>query len=655
MRALRTLRPLVAVFLSIAAASLPTSASAGEGNCNGEVSSTFELIQKVVFDGHSCTTAACHSGPVRAGGLDLSAGVAFDNLVDRAPTSIPAEQYPGLSRVVPGSKARSLLWLNVAAASLPEEWKAPLRPMPQGGLPPLSAEELDLVRHWIEYGASRDGVVPGTENLFGACLPPPKPIEVEPLPPPPEGLGVQIRAPHQVLPPNRERETCFVSYYDVTDRVPEEFRSEDGTAFRYKRIDARQDPLSHHAVVLVYDGSADIHSPVWGPFACRGGSRDGESCDPTDPNACAGDAICASPPTQAVACIGFGPGDAGIGVADKSLFNTMATAVGGDTGVYDEAPLKGILLWNSHAFNVTDEPAKLDIWLNFDFAAPDEQLHRVRNFVDVSAIFKMHVPAFGADEVCHWNTLPAGARVLSLSSHVHQRGKRFRIFEGQFRCTDGPNAGQACSPLGPDPDYPVPDLCAGSPCEAPMYPPAGDCDSDEKVSIDELLTGVDMALGMKSMDECRRMDADENGAVGIDELVEAVEAAIHPRMRTAEGSLIYTSYTYADPVTLTYDPAKRFGPPEPLPEERTLTYCALYDNGFTDSATVKRNSRVPTNGSPCRPTNCAEGRVGEPCSTNLECDTEPGAGDGSCDACAVGFGITTDDEMFVLAGSYVED
>ena len=89
-------------------------------------------------------------------------------------------------------------------------------------------------------------------------------------------------------------------------------------------------------------------------------------------------------------------------------------------------------------------------------------------------------------------------------------------------------------------------------------------------------------------------------------------------------------------------------------EERTLTYCALYDNGYTDPTEVKRRSTVPTNGARCKPTSCAVGDVGAACSNNAQCDSEPGKGDGACDACLLTFGVTTDDEMFVLAGSYVQ-
>ena len=621
--------------------------------CQEHYDSTFAALEHVVFEQHGCTSVTCHSGAAPAGGLDLSPGVAYDNLVDVAPQSVSLEQHPGLARVVPGNKKRSLLWLNVASAAQPAIWQAPLRPMPLGGLPPLSTDELALVQLWIENGATRDGVVPGTGELVHACLPPLEPLKTEPLRPPPPGVGVQMRAPRQVLPPKTERETCFVSYYDFTDQVPAEFRGPGGDTFRYKRVDARQDPLSHHAVVFVYQGATPITSPVWGPFTCKGGAQDGQPCVPTDLAACGADAICSSPPVQAVACIGYGPGDAGIGTGEESLFSTMGSSIDGNEGIFEEAPLKGTLVWNSHAFNITDTPAPLDMWINFEFAAPQEQVRPLERFVDVTAIAKMMVPPFGTEEVCHRHTFDSGTRVLELASHTHWRGKRFRVFEGDFSCQGGPHAGDACSPFGPDPGLPSPDLCAGFPCASKQPPRAGDCDGDLTVSIDELVAAVNVALETQAPDSCVRADADDNGAVTVDELITAVDAALSPALRDADASLLYTSLTYADPLILTFDPPKLMGGAHTMPVERTVTYCALYDNGFAHPEDVKRNSRVPTNGRPCAPTNCAEGAVGQACSSDAQCDSSQGAGDGACDACPVGFGITTDDEMFVLAGSYV--
>jgi len=623
--------------------------------CAEHFDSTFDMVQQVVFTRHGCTSAACHGGALPAGGLDLSTAVAYDNLVDHPVTSIATAQFPNLSRVVPGNKGRSLLWLNLASATLPEEWRAPLRPMPLGGLAPLSLAELELVQRWIEDGATRDGVVPGTAELFDACLPPPGPLAVKPLDPPPPGTGVQLRAPHQVLPPSSERETCFVSAYDLTDQVPAEFRGADGTTFRYKRVEARQDPLSHHAVVIVYRGSTPITSPVWGPFACRGGALDGQVCDPTARAACGSDAICASPPRDSVACIGYGPGDASIGTGETSLFTSMGSSLNGREGVYDEAPLQGILVWNSHAYNLVNQPAKLDMWVNFDFAAPAEQRRPLHRFVDITAIFKMAVPPFGAEEICQHHVMPPNARLVDMSSHTHKRGKRFRAFEGEFRCQGGNHANQPCSPYGPDPAFPAPDLCAGAACLSMQPPGAGDCNSDGVVSIEELVTGVTLALDGASATACPRFDATGDDHITVDELVAAVTAAVSPRRRDPDASLMYTNLTYADPFVLGFDPLRRIGPRVSTAAERTVTFCALYDNGYANPDDVKRASLTPANGQRCVPVACTAGAVGAACARDADCDTSPGAGNGDCDACVARFGVTTDDEMFVLLGSYLDD
>lgn len=641
---------LIAMLLACA----PNRAPAGE--CSQQFDSTFELIQKRIFETHSCATYPCHDNGA-AGGLVLLPEVAYDNLVDQPVQSVPRELYPGLRRVTPGAKGNSLLWLNLAAATLPDIWHAPLRPMPLS-LPPLTEDELEVVQLWIEHGAPRDGVVDGTSDLLGACLPLPGPIHAPPLPPPAAGVGVQIRAPQQLLPPSSEREVCFVSYYDLTDQVPAEFRGPGGDTFRYKRVEARQDPVSHHAVVFVYDGRAGIGDRRWGQFSCRGGDLAGQPCEPADLNSC-GSGICASDPVQSVGCNGFGPGDASIGTGETSLFSTMASAVDSVDGVYAEAPLKGILVWNSHAFNLFDQGTTLDIWINFEFAAPAEQIFPLVRFVDIDSIFKMQPPPFGADEVCSHHVLPRNAKLLDLTSHTHKRGKRFRVYEGQFACNGGPNSGQPCEPLGPEPGFPVKDLCSGAPCISVKPPSAGDCDGDLSIKVDEVIATVSVALGTQPPSFCPRADGDRSGVVTVDEIVSAVSSALTPEIRDVEDSFLYVTYTYADPLVLQFHPPLELGGATSVAAERTLTFCALYDNGFTEPSEVKRASTSPENGFFCLPTHCAEGRVGEECvggpqlERDQSCDSRAGAGDGRCDACRAGFGVTTDDEMFVLIGSYI--
>lgn len=54
----------------------------------------------------------------------------------------------------------------------------------------------------------------------------------------------------------------------------------------------------------------------------------------------------------------------------------------------------------------------------------------------------------------------------------------------------------------------------------------GDCSGDGRVSIDELIRGVNIALGTQPVAACPPFDADGNGAVDIAELVTAVNAAL---------------------------------------------------------------------------------------------------------------------------------
>jgi hypothetical protein len=55
---------------------------------------------------------------------------------------------------------------------------------------------------------------------------------------------------------------------------------------------------------------------------------------------------------------------------------------------------------------------------------------------------------------------------------------------------------------------------------------AGDCNGDRRVTVDELAIGVRIALGLAPVDACAACDGDGDGAVGVDEIVRAVGAAL---------------------------------------------------------------------------------------------------------------------------------
>ena len=61
---------------------------------------------------------------------------------------------------------------------------------------------------------------------------------------------------------------------------------------------------------------------------------------------------------------------------------------------------------------------------------------------------------------------------------------------------------------------------------APVLGCVGDCDDDGAVGIDELVIGVEIGLGQLGVDRCPAMDGNGDGVVAIPELVAAVEAGL---------------------------------------------------------------------------------------------------------------------------------
>jgi hypothetical protein len=130
---------------------------------------------------------------------------------------------------------------------------------------------------------------------------------------------------------------------------------------------------------------------------------------------------------------------------------------------------------------------------------------------------------------------------------------------------------------------------------------------------------------------------------------------------TIGDELVYETFTYDEPLNKVFDPARVFNSADPA--QRTLTYCATYNNGVNEDGspnleTVTRLSRRPENAIACRPTACVAGKIGAPCAgsdDHASCDSSPGAGDGWCDACIIMPGVSSDDEMFILLGSRLPD
>ncbi len=94
-------------------------------------------------------------------------------------------------------------------------------------------------------------------------------------------------------------------------------------------------------------------------------------------------------------------------------------------------------------------------------------------------------------------------------------------------------------------------------CGAPAQACVGDCDGDGQVTVSELVSGVDIALGYLDLSACPAMDANGDGAVEISELIVAVDDALDgcPAAATATAtSTLSATATEASTATPTPSP-----------------------------------------------------------------------------------------------------
>ncbi len=420
--------------------------------CAGQTfDSTWDAIQQVVIAGHGCASSACHGGDaVLGGGLDLRPAAAYANLVH-----IPSTIDPAMERVEPGDEDASLFWRKLNAATTGVD-DVPGSPMPLATTP-LSANELEAIRRWIRAGAGETGVVAGTSTLLDACLGPPTPQKIVPPNPPAPDQGIVLYAPPWTILAGGENEVCYATYYDVTAQLqqsrpdallpcPTEWGGASKQCFTYDRTALTQDPNSHHSIIRLYRGAYPVTDPSFGPYTCHGGDHAGQPCNPLALGVaapagadCGLRAGCAGRIVSSVACNLYGPPDFGFTFGGQG--NSTSPAIGGSqaprshqefpSGVYATQPTQGTVVWNSHAFNPTDEPTTNEQWFHLLFAGPADRQYPVQGFFDTSNIFVENVPPFETREYCNTITLPQRARLFELSSHTHKRGKLFRIWDPQ--------------------------------------------------------------------------------------------------------------------------------------------------------------------------------------------------------------------------------
>ena len=516
----------------------------GPNGCT-EFESSFQAIQKVVFEGHGCTAQACH-GEAKQGELDLRPDAAYQSLVDAR------SKGSALARVQPGTAKESYLYLKLRAATEPGSVEIAGSPMPVSGAA-LRANELAAVELWIKKGAPKTGFAADARSktdvgsLLDSCAQPVEAVTVTPLEPPAPDEGFQYLLPSYLLKASSEIENCTEFAFDFTDKVPPQFRDPARNVIFVNGARVRQDAQSHHLVL--YNGGHDL-TDIKGDLSkwtCREGAHDGASCDPRKGSAdCGSDGVCAGVSTKGFggACIPSGGKDG----FSPQIANTQAPQayIPPRDGVYWEVPLRGVLAFDSHAFNLTEKDTVLHARVNFYYTSKLERKLVPTNVANNISIAAGQAP-FTRQTYCAKFVVPQGDSMNLLAFHTHRRGEHTWV------------------------NHP--------------------------------------ALGM-----------------------------------------IYENFDYNDPLYKSFEPWLDFNAPSDA--DRTLEYCATYNNGLKkadepDLELVTRASRMP-DGATCKPVACVAGKVKAPCSANADCDTAPGAGDGSCDACPITGGVTTENEMFVL-------
>ncbi|GAB3693320.1 hypothetical protein GCM10027592_13080 [Spirosoma flavus] len=166
---------------------------------------TFDLIQQKIFT-PSCATSGCHAsdkdGTFVQHGLVLSAGVAYENLVNVDPKNTNAKA-DALKRVKPFASLESLLYHKLNLSASHHSGKSYGSLMPLGSANALPDGQIEFIRRWIEAGAPKTGNVADpalvTDNTSTAT-------PYASLTVPAAGTGYQMAIPSFDIQPNFERE-----------------------------------------------------------------------------------------------------------------------------------------------------------------------------------------------------------------------------------------------------------------------------------------------------------------------------------------------------------------------------------------------------------------------------------------------------------------
>jgi hypothetical protein len=108
------------------------------------VSAAFSTDVQPIFSAN-CAFSGCHAGPTPQAGQNLTQGNAYTSIVN-----VPSTEVPSMDRIEPGDPSRSYLVHKIRGTFAEVGGTGDQMPL---GLGELQANEIDIIRAWVQAGA----------------------------------------------------------------------------------------------------------------------------------------------------------------------------------------------------------------------------------------------------------------------------------------------------------------------------------------------------------------------------------------------------------------------------------------------------------------------------------------------------------------------
>jgi hypothetical protein len=343
---------------------------------------TFSVIQSEILN-KSCATSGCHQSEKDPSfiqhGLILTSDVAYENLVNKSPENITAQEHH-LKRVIPYDFENSLLYQKLLFESSHES------ELNFGSIMPLGNDmlfkgQVEFIRKWIEAGAPKTGIVADVALLDDRT---PSVGTFEPLSPPAAGQGFQMKLDPFEIFPYFEREIFVRKPLQNTETV------------YVNKFQIKMHPGSHHFILYGFRNTATL------PTA--NAVRDLRNKD---------NSLNISTFTEMSNHIFYFGGS-----ESNFTFNFPA-------GTAVELPANMQFDMNSHYFNKGAKPYNGEVNINL-YTVPKSEVKNPLKVLDLGNT-TFELPPNKTTVATKSFTFNSNVKIVTLFSHTHKLGQKFEI------------------------------------------------------------------------------------------------------------------------------------------------------------------------------------------------------------------------------------